>query len=142
MESVCFSETLASTQKSALHHNREKHRRHFDSRENLKPHSQETVLPIKAGTTGGLRRLHNSELHDLHNSPDIYQRRQIENCLWEGRSTGVTKCEVHTACEWETPNRTASFRLHKVVRRKILKWISDKCFRTRGYNCSHKLYVR
>jgi hypothetical protein len=46
METVCFSETMVSTDKSTWRHKPEEKRRHLHRRENLKSHIKETLLTL------------------------------------------------------------------------------------------------
>jgi hypothetical protein len=52
--------------------------------------------PKRDEVTGGWRKLHNEELHDLHSSPSIVRVIKARRMRWAGHVARMERREVHT----------------------------------------------
>jgi hypothetical protein len=80
--------------------------------------------------TGGLRKLHNKELHNFYYSPNIIRVMKSIRIGWAGRVTPTVRRKMHTEVDPQNPKRTGQLGDLGVVGRIILNWILKK-YRTR-----------
>jgi hypothetical protein len=54
------------------------------------------------GVTGGWRKLHNEELHNLYSSPSIIRMMKSKWMRWAGHVAGTGRRGMHMGYRWES----------------------------------------
>jgi hypothetical protein len=80
MEGAGFSETLVPIKQATQHLIQKDHTLHIHCRENVKLTSCRVFIEV----TGGWRKLHNEELHNLYSSPSIIRMIKSRRMRWAG----------------------------------------------------------
>jgi hypothetical protein len=76
--------------------------------------------------TGGWRKLHNEELHNLYSSPSIIRAIKSRRMRRVGRVAGMGRRGMHMGYWWESHKERDHKEDQDVGWRTILKWISER----------------
>jgi hypothetical protein len=82
--------------------------------------------PKKDKVTGGWRRLHNEELHDLYSSPSIIRMIKSRKMRWAGHVARMGKSGMNIEYWWESQKERYHQEDEDVNGWIILKWILEK----------------
>jgi hypothetical protein len=76
--------------------------------------------------TGGWRKLHNEELHNLYSSPDIIRIIKSRRMRWAGHVARMEMRGMHIAYWWECEKERDHYENLDVGGWIILKWILQR----------------
>jgi hypothetical protein len=79
--------------------------------------------PKRDEVTGGWRKLHNQELHNLYSSPNITRMIKLRRMRWTGHVTRMGRKGMLIGYWWENQKERDHWEEQEVSGRTILKWI-------------------
>jgi hypothetical protein len=82
--------------------------------------------PKRAEVTGGWRKLHNEELHNLYSSPSIIRMIKSRRMRLAGHVARMGRRGMHIGYWWEGQKDRDHWKDQDVVEWTILKWILER----------------
>jgi hypothetical protein len=76
--------------------------------------------------TGGWRKLHNEELHNLYSSPSIIRVIKSRRMRWAGHAARMGRGVMHRVYWWESQEGRDHWEDQDVDGWTILKWILER----------------
>jgi hypothetical protein len=80
----------------------------------------------RAGVTGGRRKLHNEELHNLYSSPSIIRMITSRRMRWAGHVARMGKRNNENRILWESRKEGDHWEDQDIGGWTILKWILER----------------
>jgi hypothetical protein len=80
--------------------------------------------PKRDEVTGGLRKLHNEELHNLYSSQSILKMNKTRRMRWARHVARIGRRGMHIGYWWESQNER--YQYQDVAGWTILKWILER----------------
>jgi hypothetical protein len=82
--------------------------------------------PKRDEVAGGLRKLHNEELHNLYSSPDIIIMMKSRRMRWAGHIARMGRRGMHVGYWWESQMERDHKEDHNIGGWVILTWILER----------------
>jgi hypothetical protein len=82
--------------------------------------------PKRDEMTGGWRKLHNEELHNLHSSPSIVKIMKSRRMRWTGHVAQIGKSGMHIGYLLESQKERDHWEDQDIDGSTILKWILER----------------
>jgi hypothetical protein len=82
--------------------------------------------PKRDKVTGGWRKLHNEELHNLYSSPSIIRMMKPRRMRWAVLVARMGRKEMHIGYWWESQMERDHWGNQNVSEWTILKWILER----------------
>jgi hypothetical protein len=82
--------------------------------------------PKRIKVTGGWRKLHNEELHNLYSSPSIIRMIKSRRIKWAGHVAQMERRRMHVEYWWESQKERDHWEDQDVDGWTILKWILER----------------
>jgi hypothetical protein len=82
--------------------------------------------PKRDEVTGGWRKLHNEELHNLYFSPIVIRMIKSRRMRWAGHVARMGRRETRIGYRWEMQKERAHWEDQDVGGRTILKWVLER----------------
>jgi hypothetical protein len=82
--------------------------------------------PKRDEETGGWRKLHNEELHNLYSSPSVIRMIKSRRMRWAGHVARIGRSGMHIGYFWESQKERDHWEDEDVGGRTILRWILEK----------------
>jgi hypothetical protein len=76
--------------------------------------------------TGGCRKLHNEELHNLYSSPSIIRGMKSRRMRWAGHAARMGRGGTHIGYWWEIQKKRDHWEDQDVDGWTILNWILER----------------
>jgi hypothetical protein len=84
------------------------------------------IGPKRDEETGGWRKLHNEELHNLYSSPSIIRIIKSRRMGWVGHVARIGRRGMEIGCLWESQKEREHWEGQDVSGWTILKWILER----------------
>jgi hypothetical protein len=82
--------------------------------------------PKRDEVTGGLRKLHNEEVHNLYSSPNIIRIIKSRRLRWAGHVARMGRRGRHIEYWWESQKERDHWEDQDIGGKTILKWILER----------------
>jgi hypothetical protein len=82
--------------------------------------------PKRDEVTGGWRKLHNEELHNLYSSPSIIRMIKSRRMRWVGHVSRMGRSRMHIGYWWEIQKERDQWEDRDVGEWTILKWVLER----------------